>query len=95
MQSKQEIMDEISNLTRIPKFRCSSGSTEPREFFLALAEQLGIHEGIPAMTKPEIAKHLCQSLGGVWTEECESSGGTVTRAGLEVLRRQLDFLGDL
>lgn len=94
-KSKQQIMDDISELTHIPSFRCSSGSTEPREFFVALAEQLGLHESIKGLSKPEIAKFLCQSLGGVWGSHCESSGSTVTREGLEALYEQLVFLREL
>jgi hypothetical protein len=94
-KSKQQIMDEISAITHIPQFHCSSGSTEPREFFTSLAEQLGLHESIKGLTKPEIAKFLCQSLGGSWGPHCESSGSTVTREGLEVLYDQLKFLREL
>lgn len=92
MISKQEIMDEISQLTGIPKFYVSSGSTEPREFFISLATQLGIMEFMNSASKPELAKSICQALGGDWTEECESRGSTVTKVGLQKILDSLQFL---
>lgn len=92
MPSKQEIMDEISELTSIPKFYVSSGSTEPRAFFLALATQLGILELMNSKSKPELAKSICQALGSDWTPECESSGSTVTKVGLSKILGALQFL---
>ena len=92
MDSKQEIMDEISQLTNIPKFYVSSGSTEPREFFISLATQLGIMEFMNSTSKPELAKSICEALGGDWDEECESRGSTVTKLGLQKILDALQFL---
>lgn len=92
MASKQEIMNEISDITSIPKFRVSTGSTEPRAFFVALATQLGIIDILNSNTKPELAKSICQALGTDWTEDCESRGSTVTKIGLKKILDSLQFL---
>jgi hypothetical protein len=92
MASKQEIMDEISEITSIPKFHVSTGSTEPRAFFVALATQLGIIDFMNSTSKPELAKSICQALGSDWTEECESKGSTVTKIGLKKILDALQFL---
>jgi hypothetical protein len=91
--TKQEIIDEICSLTGLQKFWCSSGSTEPKAFFEALASQLGISESLGVgLTKQEIAKQICLSLGGNWDDSCQSEGATVTRAGLQNIRDALGFL---
>lgn len=87
-------MDEISKLTNIPRYIVSSGSTEPREFFVALATQLGIMEVMNSKSKPELAKSICEALGGEWDVECESRGSTVTKQGLIQILNGLNFLRD-
>lgn len=93
--TKQQLMNEISDLARIPRFKVSSGSTEPRDFLLRIADQLGLQSEVGSLTKPEIARFLCISLGGTWSEDCESSGGTITKKGLMSLRDQLKFLEEI
>jgi len=92
MKTKQDILDEISDLAGIQKFYVSSGSTEPRAFFVALAIQLGITDFKQRMTKPELARLICYSLGGIWDFDCESSGSTVTKQGLINILEGLRFL---
>lgn len=93
MATKQALMDEICRLTGLPKFWCSSGSTEPKEFFLALAVQLGISASIgPGATKQELACIIAISLGGKWDESCQSEGATVTKIGLTRILDALSYL---
>ena len=95
MSTKQDLIDEICKLTGLPKFWCSSGSTEPKEFFIALANQLGISLSVrPSLTKQELASQITLSLGGTWDERCQSEGATVTKVGLLRILEALAYLKD-
>lgn len=93
MTSKQQVMDEISRRVGIRHYFCSTGSTEPKEFFVDLAVQLGLQDLIVGKTKPEIAEIICLSLGQPWHLDYDSTGSTVTKQGLMAILRGLDFLG--
>lgn len=93
MATKQDLMDEICSLTGLPKFWCSSGSTEPKEFFLSLSNQLGISASMRSgATKQELACNIVLSLGGTWDESCQSEGATVTKIGLTRILDALSYL---
>lgn len=80
-RSKQEIIDEISELVAVGPHRVSRGSTEPRELLVDVIRQLGI-SGDTMGTKPELAQRIVQAAGLSWDLDCESRGSTVTRIGL-------------
>ena len=64
--------------------KMSTGSTEPREIFDLVNDVLGL--GIHAeLTKPEIARRIVESSGSSWNADYESSGGTVTKRGLQAV----------
>ncbi len=88
MTTKQDLVNEISKLLGVSQFLLGAGSTEPREFFDAIADSLELpFEG--NLTKTELAKLIVSHAGLTWTDDCDSTstasngGGTVTRIGLE------------
>ena len=82
MESKQDIMNSISSRLRIPYFHCSTGSTEPKEFLLAIIEQLGISGLASGLSKIELAKLIVESSGGNWLPSFDSIGATITNEGM-------------
>lgn len=81
-RTKEDVVREIADRLGIVPPPMSTGSTEPKEIFLATNKMLGL--GLdPARTKPELARDIVESDGLVWGPECESRGGTVTMTGLE------------
>ena len=88
--SKEDLIVEISVLLEIPPMKVSTGSTEPKELFIAISDVLGLRVSTK-WTKPEMAQQIVELSGGVWTTDCESSGGTVTHLGLERVRDAVSF----
>jgi hypothetical protein len=76
---KQEMMNRISEILSIRMFFVSTGSTEPRDFFVAVANQLGLQELSANQGKVELAKLILQVLGEDWEESFSSEGSTVTK----------------
>ena len=87
---KIELANQITDLLRVPKVQFSTGSTEPRELFLQVAEALGIDIS-EASTKPAIAKKIVESAGEPWQVDYESSGSTITLKGLEAVHSAVEF----
>jgi len=89
--TKQAIINEISSLLGIGPFKVGHGSSEPAEFFRALAEALRIDLRF-ATTKPEIGRRIVESAGLEWDSDCDSTGSTsgggstVTTKGLERMK---------
>lgn len=93
MTKKEHVVAEIASLIDAGPFHMSTGSTEPRALFDAVNKQLGL--GVPAGTKPAMARGIVEASGDRWLPQFESSGGTVTRDGLlAVLRAVRFFTGD-
>jgi hypothetical protein len=90
--TKAEINDEISRLIGIRPPHISTGSTESKDLFKAINQILGL--GIDRReSKPELARHICESAGVAWDPSCESRGSTVTRNGMsQVLQAVRIFL---
>jgi hypothetical protein len=82
MSTKQEIIDEICSHLGIPTFIISTGSTEPKEFLIAVADQLGITGLSLGMDKQELAKLIVEASGELWQPDYDSTGGTITKEGL-------------
>lgn len=94
MRTKQDVMDLTCEVLGIPKFSVSTGSTEPKEFFLAVIEQLGLNPAKLPGSKTELAKLIVESGGRPWKSDYESTGSTVTFDGLfAVLTAVEEFMG--
>jgi hypothetical protein len=77
--TKQELMDEISKCLSIRHFHVSNGSTEPRDFFVAVANQLGFGELVTNQGKVELARLILESVGASWDDSHFSEGSTITK----------------
>jgi hypothetical protein len=88
--NKIDIANDITDLLRVEKVHFSTGSTEPKELFLLIVEALGL--GIESnLTKPVIARRIVESAGLVWLPDHESTGGTVTLKGMEVVKSSVEY----
>lgn len=88
--NKIEVANEITDLLRVDKVHFSTGSTEPKELFLLIVEALGL--GIdPSLPKPVMARRIVESAGLAWLPDHESTGGTVTLKGLEVVKSSVEY----
>jgi hypothetical protein len=92
MDTKQAIIDEICKHLGIQSYLVSTGSTEPREFLEAVIEQLGIMNLAKGLQKPELGKLIVEAQGELWLPKYDSSGGTITKEGLEAIHRAVQKL---
>lgn len=90
MKYKVDYVWAISELIEVEMPHMSTGSTEPRELFAAVNEQLGL--GLPVDgTKPELARGIVEASGAVWLPTYESSGSTITLGGLRAVHTAVEF----
>ena len=87
---KQDVVGEIAAVLGREAPKMSSGSTEPREVFDIVNEELALGFS-PRLTKPQIAQAIVESTGEVWAPDFESRGGTVTLRGLQAVREAVRF----
>ena len=88
--NKVEIANEITDLLLVERVHFSTGSTEPKELFLLIVEALGL--GIESsLPKPILARRIVESAGLDWLPDHESTGGTVTLKGLEVVKSSVEY----
>lgn len=81
-RTKEDVVKELAHMLGVVAPAMSTGSTEPKEIFVAVVRVLGL--GLDtSQTKPDLARDIVESDGLVWGPECESRGGTVTLDGLE------------
>jgi hypothetical protein len=81
-RTKEDVVREIAAMLGVAAPPMSTGSTEPKDIFVAVVKVLGL--GLDtSQTKPDLARDIVESDGLVWGPECESRGGTVTMTGLE------------
>lgn len=75
----------------------SSGSTEPKRIFELIVEELGLAIGTAELTKPDLAHEIVKAADLQWSVvTCESSGGTVTKVGLDLVWQSVEILmGDV
>lgn len=87
---KSDVAKEITDLLGIPKVHFSTGSTEPKELFIHIADCLGL--GIELnLNKPVLARQIVESSGAVWLPDYESTGSTVTLKGLIAVKSAVEF----
>ena len=86
MSTKQDLIDEVCSHLGIRKYLVSTGSTEPKEFLLAIVDQLGIIGLSSGMDKHELGKLIVESCGEIWLPEYDSVGGTITKEGLQAIK---------
>jgi hypothetical protein len=89
METKQDVMNSISDHLKIPYFQCSTGSTEPKEFLLAISEQMGIANLTLGLDKIDLAKLIVESSGKKWLPSYDSSGGTITKDGMVAIQESI------
>lgn len=90
MKYKVDYVFAIAALIDVDAPHMSTGSTEPRELFSAVNEQLGL--GLPPYgTKPELARGIVEASGSAWLPTYESSGSTVTLDGLKAVHAAVEF----
>ena len=90
MKYKVDYVYAIAVLIDVEPPHVSTGSTEPRELFVAVNEQLGL--GLPSTaTKPELARGIVEASGAVWLPTYESRGSTVTLDGLKAVHAAVEF----
>jgi len=86
MTTKQDLIDEICLHLGIPSYIISTGSTEPKDFLLAVADQLGITGLSVGMDKQELGKLIVEASGEMWLPDFDSTGGTITKEGLMAIK---------
>lgn len=86
MTTKQELVDEICLHLGIQSYLISTGSTEPKEFLIAVADQLGITGLSVGMDKQELGKLVVEASGEMWLPDFDSTGGTITKEGLLAIK---------
>ena len=71
----------------------SSGSTEPKRIFELIVEELGLAIEAEHLTKPDLAHEIVAAADLQWSVvTCESSGGTVTKVGLDLVWQSVEIL---
>jgi len=86
MSTKQEIIDSVCKHLKIGTYLISTGSTEPKEFLIAIADQLGITGLSVGMDKQELGKLIVEASGEPWLPDYDSTGGTITKEGLLAIK---------
>lgn len=92
MTTKQDLINEICLHLGIPSYIISTGSTEPKEFLLAVADQLGITGLSVGMDKQELGKLIVEASGELWLPDFDSTGGTITKDGLLAIKNSVTKL---
>ena len=87
---KSDVAHLITSKLGLPDVHFSTGSTEPKELFLQIANCLAIDIS-DVNTKPTIARRIVEVSGEVWLPNYESSGSTVTMDGLKAVHSAVEF----
>jgi hypothetical protein len=83
---KQGVADEIAALLRIPRDKLGNGSKEHQPFLQNIAIALAISA---SGDKHAVARRIVEALGGVWSRDCYSRGGSVQTHALLIIRDAL------
>ena len=87
-QTKQQLIDQVSQMLDLGPFRVGAGSTEPAEFFREVAHAMAVDTSA-ANSKPDLGRLIVERSGLIWDASCDSrgsssgGGSTVTLAGLQ------------
>lgn len=87
---KSDVAHLITSKLGLPDVHFSTGSTEPKELFLQIANCLAIDIS-DVNTKPTIARRIVEVSGEIWLPNYESSGSTVTMDGLKAVHSAVEF----
>lgn len=87
---KSDVAHLITSKLGLPDVHFSTGSTEPKELFLQVADCLAIDIS-DVRTKPTIARRIVEVSGEIWLPNYESSGSTVTLDGLKAVHSAVEF----
>lgn len=87
---KSDVAHLITSKLGLPDVHFSTGSTEPKELFLQVAQCLAIDIS-DVKTKPTIARRIVEVSGEIWLPNYESSGSTVTIDGLKAVHSAVEF----
>lgn len=85
---KQEAVDRLSDLARVPRDTLGPGGKEHRITFEAVARRVApdlLKPGRLPPTKHAIVEALCERLGVPWISRGASTGQTITKEGLNLL----------
>ena len=89
-QEKGVVVAEIARLLGVEDPGSSTGSTVTKEIFLQANDVLGL--GLePSLVKTELAQGIVESSGEPWLPSYESTGSTVTNAGLRAVLEAVRF----
>lgn len=100
--TKQEAVDQITELIGHPKLQVGKGSTEPKEVLTAVVEHFGLPLDLRD-SKPALGAGIARAAGLDWDPTCDSThsasggGSTVTLEGLNRVLAAVHLLraGDL
>lgn len=93
-QSKQDLLNQLTDQLGLQRETVGLGSSLPSSVFDAAAKRFGISYG----SMPEIGEALAVQAGRPWNSDCDSrgsisgGGSTVTAQGLEVMNRSIATL---
>jgi len=91
--TKADIVQSIAERIGVDTPPMSSGSSEPKRIFEMIVQELGLAIQPGRMTKPDLAHAIVDAAELRWSPvTCESSGGTVTKAGLDLVRESVEVL---
>ena len=97
-RSKIEAVNRISELTRSGPEDLGPGSKERKRVLDNLARALAPRLDTSRLSKTGLGQALASEFGAPWTDECESTGETISLVGLNTLlagaERRLDRLGE-
>ena len=94
LERKQDVLNEITDLLRLPRRKVSRGSSLPSDVFQIAADRVGAAGGsMPSRTESIITKAGLQYHPHFDSRDTTSGGGsTVTLEGTQALREALKIL---
>jgi hypothetical protein len=96
VETKADLVRRIADRLGVECPPMSSGSTEPKRIFELVVSELGLPLDSHSLTKPDLARGIVEAAGLSWNiATCESTGGTVTKPGVDLVWRSVQvLLGD-
>jgi hypothetical protein len=93
-QSKQDLLNQVTDQLGLPREAIGVGSSLPSGVFDSAATRFAV----PSGSMPEIGEALAAKAGRSWDSDCDSrgslsgGGSTVTAQGMEVMNRSIATL---